>query len=233
MVRVRDYGEGDVEASWGVSILGQKRRRTERGKSKDRPKNIERCNRRARAELRRKCMAAGLDHLLTLTYRENITDLIEARSDFDRFIRKIHEHDADFKYVVVEEIQKRGAIHFHLGVKGFQNVFLLRSIWRSVVGEGNVDVNYIKSKKGYRWSKARLAMYLAKYIGKDMESELNKKRFRSSQGITIPEKVYYLPFKMSARDYVLELVKSLGGKVGFVWNSEEGDGLFGWACSWG
>ena len=81
--------------------------------------------------------------------------------------------------------RKEGRFTSITGVKGFQNVFVLRSIWRSVVGEGNVDVNYIKSKKGYRWSKARLAMYLAKYIGKDMESELNKKRFRSSQGITI------------------------------------------------
>jgi hypothetical protein len=178
-------------------------------------------------------MAAGLDHLLTLTYRENMIDLIEARSHFDRFIRKVHENNPDFKYVVVEEIQKRRAIHFHLGVKGFQNVFLLRSIWRSIVGDGNIDVSYVKSKKGYRWSKAQLAMYLAKYIGKGLESELNQKRFRSSPGITTPEKVYYLPFKMSARDCALRLIESLGGKIGFLWNSDEGNGLYGWACSWG
>ena len=34
-------------------------------------------------------LAAGLDHLLTLTYRENITEYGQASRDLDRFIRRV------------------------------------------------------------------------------------------------------------------------------------------------
>jgi hypothetical protein len=42
------------------------------------------------------------------------------------------------------------------------------------------------SKKGYQWKKTDLARYLAKYVGKEMESELNERRYRCSLGIEIP-----------------------------------------------
>ncbi len=228
---VRDYGDGYVEASWGVSTEG-KRRKTERGKSKDREKNNERARRRAKAEVRRKCMAAQLDHLLTLTYRENVVDREKAFHDFEAFVRLVHTYFPDWKYVEVAERQDRGAMHFHLGVKGFQDVGLLRSLWRRIVGDGNIDVNYVKTNKGLTWKRHRLAMYLAKYVGKEMEAELNERRFRASPGIAIPEQILHMPWHV-VKDFALFKVQALGGKVGFVWSPEESKGLYGWACSWG
>jgi hypothetical protein len=235
-----DYGDGYVEGSWGISIP-RKAGSGVRGRSKEREKNIQRTTKRAGAELRRKVMAAGLDHLLTLTYRKNIQDKQKAWHDFEAFIRLVHSHHAKWEYVAVPEYQERGAIHFHLGVKGYQDVALLRALWRRVVQDGNIDVNYIKSKKGYKWKRVGIARYLAKYIGKDMDTELNERRYRASLGITIPKEILYMPFllkgkktlQLSAKEYLLEHIRFLGGGVGFIWEPEEGHGQYGWACSWG
>lgn len=229
---LRDYGEGYIEGSWGRIILGEKRI-TKRGKSKEREKNIKRASRRAKANIRRKCMAAGLDHLLTLTSRENQMDKVKAWTDFEEFIRRVHSRIPDWKYVAVIEKQDRGALHFHLGVKGFQDIELLRSLWRSVVGEGNIDVQYKKSSKGCKWKRSKLASYLTKYIGKEMETELNERRFRASPGITLPGAISYFGDYWSARTFVLEKIKAIGGMVGFMWSPEESKGRYGWACSWG
>ena len=138
-------------------------------------------------------MAAGLDHLLSLTYRENIVDKERAWSHFEKFIRLVHKYIHDWQYVVTNEQQERGAYHFHLGVKGYQDVSLLRSLWRSVVGDGNIDVSYKKTAKGSQWKRNKLAQYLAKYIDKDMDTELNEKRFRASPGIVIPKLTMLIP----------------------------------------
>ena len=232
IVTVRDYGDQYVEAAWGWSANGE-RIITERGESENREKNIERCIKRAKAVVRRKCMAGGLDHLLTLTYRANIIDKQTAWRNFEKFVRLIHSYIPDWKYLVIAEKQKRGSIHFHLAVKGFQDVSLLRSLWRCIVEDGNIDIQYVKSGKGLQWKRFKLAQYLAKYIGKEMETELNEKRFRSSPGITIPKRIVFLPSAISAREYALFQVEALGGKVGFVWSPEESNGFYGWACSWG
>lgn len=229
---IREYGEGYIEGSWGRVFLGEKRI-TERGKSKERKKNIEKGIRRAKATIRMECMAAGLDHLLTLTSRENQRDKVRAWTDFEEFIRKVHLRIPDWKYVAVIEKQDRGALHFHSGVKGFQDIELLRSLWQSVVGEGNIDVQYKKSSRGCKWKRSKLASYLTKYTGKEMETELNERRFRASPGITVPEAVSYFGDYRSARTFVLEKIKAIGGMVGYMWSPAESKGRYGWACSGG
>ena len=65
-----------------------------------------------------------------------------------------------------------------------------------------------------------------------MVTELNEKRYRVSPGIVVPEKVMYVPAGISAKDYALFKLQSVGGKIGFVWCPEESHGGYGWACSW-
>ena len=257
VVTTRDYGEGDIEASW-ATVVNNGRRNTVRGRSKNREANIERSKARAKAEVRRKCMAMRADHLLTLTYRENMTDKEQGERDFERFVRLVHERLPEWKYVEVLERQRRGAIHSHVAVKGFQDVQLLRNLWKQVVGEGNIDVECKREKtkdgkwrKGnsYRWGKANLANYLAKYITKEPEEEnrrievrLNERRFRSSLNIDVPEVRVIVPWVirgarrtvfLKAKDYALEKIGYIEGKRGFVWEPEDAKGFYGWACSWG
>ena len=170
--------------------------RAARGESSDREKSIEVACQRARKMVRLKLKAIRADHLVTLNYRENMQDLERAQKDLQKFVRRVTALTSNairgFKYVLVIEYQKRGAIHFHIGVHGRQNVKMLRAIWYEIVGraQGQIDVQGPESKGGYRVKGVhQLAQYLCKYITKEAEgSTLNKKRYWCSKGIEVPER---------------------------------------------
>ncbi len=69
---IRDYGNGLAEVGW--SYASKKRKKVKRGESEDLEGNRKRAIRHARTVIRRKVMNAGLDYLLTLTYKENMCD---------------------------------------------------------------------------------------------------------------------------------------------------------------
>lgn len=151
------------------------------------------CQRRAKALVRRKVLTLGADHLVTLTYRECVTSRDQALADFRRFARGVRDALGGFAYVAVPELQKRGAIHWHIAVRGRQDVRLLRSIWWGIVGEGqgNIDVSGPKGWKKVGNEAYRVGLYIAKYVGKSMsegsmERNGREKRYLCSQGIDVP-----------------------------------------------
>ncbi len=177
-------------------------------------------------------MAARLDHLLTLTYRENMQDTQRGWADFVKFVRLVRAHIPNWPYVAVMELQERGAIHFHLAVSGRQDVGMLRRRWRSVIGgaeSGNIDVQY------FRGSKARLAKYLAKYISKDLAGGTVKgvHRYKRSRGVRVPEEVILMPHDSAIDAELIELFEAHGAKVRFHKNNLREEGAkWLWACSW-
>lgn len=171
--------------------------RAKRGESENREKSQSNSVQRARKNLRLKVKAIRGDHMLTLTYRENVTDRERVAKDFKEFVRRVNKLKSKglrkLDYVAVLEPQERGAWHIHAAVHGWQVVQVLRAIWYEIVGKGNgnVDVQGPKSKGA---QKARgvhqIADYLSKYIGKDFDDAvLNKKRYWASKGIVIPERL--------------------------------------------
>ncbi|WP_375199114.1 rolling circle replication-associated protein [Cupriavidus metallidurans] len=167
-----------------------------RGESEDREKSIDVACRRARKTIRLKLKAIRADHLLTLTYRKNMQDHERAQRDLQKFVRRVSKLTSNalrgFKYVLVLEYQERGAIHFHIGVHGWQNVKVLRAIWYEIVGRGEGQIN-VRGPKTPGDQRVRgvhqLAQYLSKYITKDATaSALNKKRYWASKGIEVPER---------------------------------------------
>jgi hypothetical protein len=85
----------------------------------------------------------------------------------------------------------------------------------------------------------RICLYLAKYIGKQekgsqrkLETDINERCFSASPGITIPETVYKLKYGVNKEVFALEIVETIGGRLGFVRSQEESGGNYGWACSW-
>ena len=134
---------------------------------------------RAKSKVRRLCKVMGADCMLTLTYRENVTDLVKAKRHLKEFVRRVTRTIPGFRAVCAFERQERGAWHVHMacecvpaslvrdGVK-LKSFNVLRAIWRSVTAEsgGNVDV----SQGGYKKrSPARIASYLSKYLMKAFE----------------------------------------------------------------
>lgn len=231
-VTLRDYGGGLAEIGWSfVPTLAPFK--SGRGESEQLEDNQDRAARRARSRLRQLILASGCDHLLTLTYRENITDYRQACFDLSAFVRKVKREQSGFVYVGVPEKQQRGAWHWHLAVVGRQNVVFLRNCWRGVVGEGNIDVQPPKRTKRNR----RLAIvgYLGKYLAKGFKEghrELNGHRFRASLGIAVPAASILIPdhLRGEVKAYLIEQLRKCAGSVGHIWE----DALFmaGWACSW-
>ena len=142
---------------------------------------LQRAAQRAKGRVRQLCKVMGADTLLTLTYKQNVTDETTCKGDLKEFVRRLRRVLPDFKAVVGFEQQKRGAWHVHMatlalppalqnknGVK-VKSFDLIRSIWRGVAKDrgGNIDVS--RRKRNSKRSPARLAAYLSKYITKAFE----------------------------------------------------------------
>lgn len=168
-------------------------------------KDRERATRRARSKVRRRCKHQGLIEILTLTYRENQTDRARMARDLDVFLKRVRRVIPNFEYVAVFERQKRGAWHAHLAVRRVLPLYvvgsgkhqkmvksfdLLRSMWRGVVGADNGNIDVSKRRK-QRWSPAKIAGYISKYIGKSFGDNPKHENSYSASNGSMPEPVRF------------------------------------------
>jgi hypothetical protein len=95
---------------------------------------------------------------ITLTFKDNFTDLFEANEIFKKFIKRLKWQFPKLKYLAVPEFQKRGAVHYHLliNVDYIEND-KLAEIW----GQGFVMINKVRHVNN-------LGLYISKYICKDL-----------------------------------------------------------------
>lgn len=176
-----------------------------------RQRHAEQSARRAKKRIRQLCKVAGVDTLLTLTYRANQTDLDLCKRHLKEFNRRMLRVFPGFSFVGGFEPQKRGAWHVHLCIRAIpvalrrgdqvvtndrnaQNLVkvksydVIRAIWRSVVGDlgGNIDV--AKRKRNSKRSPAQIAAYVAKYITKAFaDGEMWSNRWTKYGKFDVPE----------------------------------------------
>lgn len=143
---------------------------------------------RAKVAIRRRVLSMQADRMLTLTFRENITDISEAWGCFHYFGKLMRKSFESFQYVVVPEFQSRGAVHFHLAIRGYYPVQLVRKHWLRAVGQrgGNIDITSPRKAEKNSWNPKRIANYIAKYITKTDVVAFNKRRYASGGKIEIP-----------------------------------------------
>ena len=236
---VRDYGDGIAEATVTIcSQLGKKK-----GSHKTSGQILSKIDRdqhnraraiaRAKTNIRRSIMAAKLDHMLTLTYRDNMCSCQLAWKHFEKFARamRIYHSPNRWPYVAVLEYQRRGAVHFHVALSGYQDIRLIRARWQSIIGgprAGNVDI------QRFQGSLPRLANYLSKYLTKDIgKREAGEHRYRKSRGIRIPQYVQF-----SAHDHAIDcdligVFESHGAEIKSVVDCLNANGAkWLWASSW-
>lgn len=182
---------------------------------------------RTRTSIRRAVMGMAATHMLTLTYRENMVDLKRGWADVSKFLRAMRDALDGFDYVVVAETQKRGAWHFHLAVRGKQDLTLIRKHWT----HGNPDVQQWKGRV------AQMASYMSKYLVKsfDINNRPDGHRYRRSQG-TEPRRVDIIVEAESAADvrHIMKVLFQEAGLIGFA-HCEGGKGTAGhyvWGCTW-
>lgn len=196
-VIARHYPTGDVEA---IALFldsdqdlkkggGAKRQATSAAEQS--PVVIQKSVQRARVNIRRKCLTLQADRMLTLTFRHNVTDLNDAWKCFSYFVKLMKAHYGErFAYIAVPEYQKRGAVHFHLAIRGRYPVGVVRKFWRRAVGsyEGNIDITSPRKLADKNsWNPKRIANYLAKYLSKEATSEFNRRRYSSGGKIKVPD----------------------------------------------
>lgn len=202
--------------------------------------NRKRAARRAKTRVRRMCKALGLDIMLTLTYRGLQTDLALCKRHMKEFVRRIKRVIPGFVYVAAFEPQGRGAWHVHMAVHRIQPSFvqagvrvksydLVRSIWRGVTKEWGGTANIGHGKRLRKYSPARLAGYLSKYMLKAFEQgEDWSNRYSGSQGVDIPAPVR-LRFVGESMAAMIDLVFSevcIGARDTFTWLSRFGDAFY-------
>lgn len=139
---------------------------------------------------------------LTLTFKENITELKDANYEFTKFIRRlnyevnqIEKRDlkiSNLKYLAVYELQERGAIHYHMiffNLPYIKNIYVrMREIWgiknRIRVGGKEKKSAKIKDQKGLE----KVIDYFTKYIQKSIYENKNprQKKYIASKGLLKP-----------------------------------------------
>ena len=173
---------------------------------------LEQSAKRAKRNCRLKIKSSGVGTLLTLTYRENMTDFDRVRRDWAAMLRKLRKLIPGFRAVYAFEQQQRGAWHVHAAVDKLPTRFdtvhgpvrsfkLLHPLWHSVVGHdnGNVRVDeHNKTRHGLpaRYNKktslARIAGYVSKYLTKDYGDGVEgRNRWNSTQGIAVAKPVVF------------------------------------------
>lgn len=203
--------------------------------------NLARSVRRARQKIRHTIKSLEADHMITLTYRENMQDVDRLKADFKRFVRMITARYPDWKYVAVKETQERGALHLHLAVKGRQPLSYLRKCWYVAIG-GSIDDSGLNTKgqvdvrppsrfsgrqgKSARWKVEKLAGYLTKYLGKELEgaAEHHAKRYWHSKTIIKPCTYKFWLGATNFRDAITEshnLVHARGASNLSIWASDD------------
>ncbi|WP_199739069.1 hypothetical protein [Herminiimonas sp. KBW02] len=169
------------------------------GRSEERERNCRVAGHKAKGDILDRCEQIGADRLVTLTYRENLTDSAQVLKDWKEITRRLRKVQHAFQYVAIMENQKRGAIHFHIAVQGRKNYELLRFIWQRVLGKNELgqQMGQVNVRDPHRFGFGKngihkLAAYIAKYCTKAMDCrEIDQKRFFSSRGISKPEIVQW------------------------------------------
>lgn len=180
--------------------------------------NKRRSAKRARQNVRYLAKSMCANHMLTFSYRATVLDRDTVAEDWKRFVRLFRKRYPEWQYVAAlekhdsEESDEahRGGYHIHVAVKGRQDIRWLRRCWLLSIGQPMSEVSewlYSGEKMGSRslgavnvqapkflndharhWSRGKVAAYLTKYIGKELEDGAKcRKKYWHSDAIVKPE----------------------------------------------
>lgn len=136
---------------------------------------------------------------LTLTFKDNITDLSWANKEFKKFIQRLsyfaYSLENKLKYVMVPEFQKRGAVHYHLVL--FNLPYIKNELIEKKWGHGFIKIKSIDEV-------TNVGAYICKYMTKDsIDDRLKgKKCYTSSKELCKPEEIRYLKESEKGKEVV-------------------------------
>lgn len=173
---------------------------------------LKRSAKRAYIKLVRTAESINVDRMITLTFAENIGKerLKETNACFRSFILEMEKKLGKLQYVAVPELQKRGAIHYHIGVNRFIHIDDINLAWKECVkAHGLVDdtgrAGYaFINKKATKYDKG-VARYIAKYVFKGVNNAkyditgFNGKRYYASKVSVVRQIIDYYGSNVSGK----------------------------------
>ena len=173
-----------------------------------------------------------LQMFITLTYKENIQDISLSKKHLKLLFKKLKRYYGDIKYLYVFELQKRGAIHYHMLTnlnllcdefdiktsksnhkksdqqKELENKFR-NKFWKY----GFVDIRNLKSE-----GNSNIAKYVASYLVQDLlDLEMNGNRIYGYSAKTLDKPKFE---KLETKDNIESLIQLDNYDLKFV-NSYE------------
>jgi len=129
---------------------------------------------------------------ITLTFKDNITNIKDANKTFNVWRTRIKKDFNNFSYICVPEFQKRGAIHYHL----LTNIDLKNT--KIIIPQkdrvGCYNVKYWNSgfSSVFDLKDINVIGYISKYMTKDIDNRLfGKHRYFYSQNLKKPNIIYF------------------------------------------
>ena len=134
------------------------------------------------------------DYFWTLTFDSDRYNYAVAFEKMGKWLEKMRKKYGKFNYIMIPELHKDGAIHFH-GVTGGLNAVVRDS---GVKHKGVKVYNCIDWQHGFTTltrvrSKEKTATYVTKYVTKEMQNSIvgkGKKKYWCSRGLRLPAVSY-------------------------------------------
>ena len=134
------------------------------------------------------------DYFWTLTFDSDRYNYAVAFEKMGKWLEKMRKKYGKFNYIMIPELHKDGAIHFH-GVTGGLNAVVRDS---GVKHKGVKVYNCTDWEHGFTTltrvrSKEKTATYVTKYVTKEMQNSIvgkGKKKYWCSRGLRLPAVSY-------------------------------------------
>lgn len=160
--------------------------------------NAERSIRRTRKAIKDYALCNDFDIFATFTMSDDRFNDERSKKRLATWFKNQRNRNGKFRYIVVAERHKNGALHFHALIGGYTGrlVYGVNPHNGEYISDGRGDFvrNFDEYKLGInsaklidsKESKTKTAYYLQKYINKDMVIVFGKNRYWASKGLNKP-----------------------------------------------
>ena len=149
---------------------------------------------RIKTKIKDYVLSNDFDYFWTLTFKADRHDYDLAFKKMSNWLRRMKRKYGKFDYIMIPELHKDGAIHFH-GVTGGLNALIVEA---DVRHKGAKVYNCLEWNHGFTTltkirDKEKTASYVTKYVTKEMQNsivEKGKKKYWCSRGLRLPAVSY-------------------------------------------
>ena len=174
-----------LDNSYNVSLYSGEK--TEEEKEYEKLKNLW----RIKTKIKDYILSNDFNYFWTLTFKDDRYDYDLAFKKMGKWLEKMRKKYGKFDYIMIPELHKDGAIHFH-GVTGGLNALIVDA---GVKHKGAKVYNCLEWEHGFTTltkirDKEKTASYVTKYVTKEMQNsivEKGKKKYWCSRGLRKPD----------------------------------------------